>query len=156
MVMSATFPGVSAKATGLPRSSAKGWILPVLPPAQGPSTRKSFAFLERPTKESQNASPRSSDATENASRRRPPGGLPPVPRHNAPTSFRRAGAEASHGGAAAGRGVSSQRIPQNILWATSSDNSQTSTLHRHSRRLTSPPRFRRGGNVRAIGSLHSR
>ena len=27
MVMSATLPGVRAKATGLPRSSAKAWIL---------------------------------------------------------------------------------------------------------------------------------
>jgi hypothetical protein len=36
-------------------------------PAQGPSTRKSFAFMEA-AKESQDASPRNSDATENASR----------------------------------------------------------------------------------------
>jgi hypothetical protein len=34
MVMSATFPGVSANATGLPRSSAKAWILLVLPPRE--------------------------------------------------------------------------------------------------------------------------
>jgi hypothetical protein len=36
MVMSATFPGVRAKATGRPRSSAKAWILLVLPPRERP------------------------------------------------------------------------------------------------------------------------
>ncbi len=36
-------------------------------PAQGPSTRKSFAFMEA-AREGKDASPRNSDATENASR----------------------------------------------------------------------------------------
>ena len=36
MVMSATLPGVRAKATGRPRSSAKAWILLVLPPRERP------------------------------------------------------------------------------------------------------------------------
>src|ERR1700675_4749414 len=42
MVMSATFPGVSANATGLPRSSAKAWILLV------PAARTANRFRELP------------------------------------------------------------------------------------------------------------
>jgi hypothetical protein len=48
MVMSATFPGVSAKATGLPRSSAKAWILLVLPPRERPIASANSPFLNQP------------------------------------------------------------------------------------------------------------
>jgi hypothetical protein len=48
MVMSATFPGVSANATGLPRSSAKAWILLVLPPRERPIASANSPFLNQP------------------------------------------------------------------------------------------------------------
>ena len=41
------FPGVSAKATGLPRSSAKAWILLVLPPRERPIASSNSPFLSR-------------------------------------------------------------------------------------------------------------
>ncbi len=47
-MMSATFPGVSTKATGLPRSSATAWILLVLPPRERPIAFANSPFLSRP------------------------------------------------------------------------------------------------------------
>ena len=50
MVMSATLPGVRAKATGRPRSSAKAWILLVLPPRERPIASANSPFLsQRPS-----------------------------------------------------------------------------------------------------------
>jgi len=50
MVMSATLPGVRAKATGRPRSSAKAWILLVLPPRERPIASAYSPFLsQRPS-----------------------------------------------------------------------------------------------------------
>jgi hypothetical protein len=43
----ATFPGVSAKAAGLPRSSAKARILFVLPPRERPIASANSPFLNR-------------------------------------------------------------------------------------------------------------
>src|SRR4029077_16291946 len=48
MVMSATLPGVRAKATGRPRSSAKAWILLVLPPRERPIASAYSPFLSQP------------------------------------------------------------------------------------------------------------
>src|SRR5271155_2119612 len=45
--MSATLPGVSAKATGRPRSSAKQWIFEVRPPRERPTACAHSPLLRR-------------------------------------------------------------------------------------------------------------
>jgi hypothetical protein len=47
MLMSAMLPGVRVMATGLPRSSARQWILHVLPPRERPIASSYSPFLSR-------------------------------------------------------------------------------------------------------------